>query len=173
MLGYGDDMSNQFNVGQIVNVVGIKGELKVYPLTDYKERFEELKWVYINHDRFDIERVKYGKGLVILKLKGIDDRTTAQKYKTQYLKIDRENARKLPEDTYYIVDIIGCKVYDVNDIYIGMVKDVIQNTSQDLYEVEKENGQRILIPVVEAFIKQVDINNKTIKVQLIEGLMDL
>lgn len=166
-------MSDQFNVGQIVNVVGLKGEVKVYPLTDYKERFEELEWVYIDNNKMDIEKVKYNKGLVILKLKDINDRTTAEKYKTKYLKIDREHARELPEDTYYIVDIIGCKVVDENNTYIGIVKDVIQHTSQDLYEVEGENGKRILIPVVEEFVKHVDIDNKIIKVQLIEGLLDL
>lgn len=166
-------MSKQFNVGQIVNVVGIKGELKVYPLTDYKERFEELEWVYLDNEKIEIEKVRYNKGLVILKLKGINDRTTAEKYKTKYLKIDRINARQLDEDTYYIVDIIGCKVYDMEDTYIGIVKEVIQNTSQDLYEVEKEDGKCMLIPVVKEFIKNIDIENKVIKVQLIEGLMDL
>lgn len=166
-------MSNQFNVGQIVNVVGIKGEFRVYPLTDYKERFEELDWVYLDNKRFDIEKVRYSNELVVLKLKGIDDRTMAEKYKTQYLKIDRENARKLPDDTFFIADLVGCEVYSMDNTFLGKLTDVIQNAAQDLYEVEIKDSRRILIPAVQEFVKEVDIENKVIKVQLIEGLMDI
>ncbi|NLK71854.1 MAG: 16S rRNA processing protein RimM [Clostridiales bacterium] len=166
-------MVDMFNVGQIVNAVGIKGELKVYPLTDYKERFDELEFVYIEGRRFDIERVRYNNELVILKLKGIDDRTTAEKYKTLYLKIDRENARKLPEGTYFIVDLIGCEVYSTDGSYIGTLTDVIQSTAQDLYEIKTKELKNILVPAVEEFVKEIDIEKKMIKIQLIEGLMDL
>lgn len=166
-------MVDMFNVGQIVNAVGIKGELKIYPLTDYKERFDELEFVYIEGRRFDIERVRYNNELVILKLKSIDDRTTAEKYRTLYLKIDRENARKLPEGTYFIVDLIGCEVYSTEGSYIGTLTDVIQNTAQDLYEIKTKELKNILIPAVEEFVKEIDIEKKMIKIQLIEGLMDL
>ncbi len=167
-------MVEQFNIGQIVNVVGIKGELRVYPLTDYKERFEEIDSVLIQDQYYTIENVRYHKELVVLKLKGIDDRNTAEKYKTQYLKIDRKDARVLPEDTYYIADLVGCEIYSIEGEYIGILKDVVQNSAQDLYEVETKNSsKRILIPAVDEFIKEVDIENRIIKVQLIEGMMDV
>ncbi|MFA5527972.1 MAG: ribosome maturation factor RimM [Peptostreptococcales bacterium] len=166
-------MKEQLNIGQIINVVGIKGELKVYHLTDYKERFEELNWLYIEDEKFEIERVRYQREIVILKLKGIDDRNTAEKYKDRYLKIDRQDARKLPEDTYFIVDIIGCKVLDEKDRLLGKVKDVLEYSAQDLYEVEMENKATFLIPAVGEFVKEVDVVEKVVKVSLPEGLIDV
>lgn len=166
-------MTNQFKVGQIVNAVGIKGELRVYPLTDYKERFNELNCVYIEDEKYNIERVRYNKELVILKLEGIDNRNKAETYKKLYLKINREEARKLPKDAYYVSDLIGCQVYTIDGYYIGKLVDVIQNSAQDLYEIEIKDSKCIYIPAVQEFVKEIDIKHKIIKIQLIEGLMDL
>ncbi|QXM05899.1 ribosome maturation factor RimM [Crassaminicella indica] len=170
-------MPTLLKVGQIVNVQGIRGELRVYPLTDYKERFEELEWVYMENnreDKFYIEKVRYKNNLVILKLKGIDDRNEAERLKNKFLTIDRENARVLPEDTYYIVDLIGLKVFTDKEKFIGNVKNVIQNAGQDLYEIaDAENPKKtILIPAVGAFIKEVSIEKGHIIVTPIEGLIE-
>ncbi|WZL74820.1 ribosome maturation factor RimM [Clostridiaceae bacterium 35-E11] len=170
-------MTKRLKVGQIVNVQGIRGELRVYPLTDYKERFEELEWVYVENcgeEKFYIEQVRYKNELIMLKLKGINDRNTAEKYKTRYLTIDRDDARLLPEDTYFIVDLIGLKVYSDENQLLGTIKDVIQSTGQDLYEViDVRNPQKsILIPAVDAFIKEVNIERGFIIVKLIEGLIE-
>lgn len=170
-------MVDLLKVGQIVNVQGIHGELRVYPLTDYKERFEELEWVYMNQnkeEKFYIENVKYKNNLVLLKLKGINDRNKAESYREKYLTIDKENARELPEDTYFIVDLIGLKVYSTDDVFIGTIKDVIQSTGQDLYEIidAKNSKKTILIPVVGDFIKEVSIEKGIVIVKLIEGLIE-
>lgn len=170
-------VTKRLKVGQIVNVQGLKGELRVYPLTDYKERFEELEWVYVENcgeEKFYIEKVKYKNQLVILKLKGIDDRNTAEKYKERYLVIDREHTRPLPEDTYLIADLIGLKVYSDEGQFVGTIKDVIQSTGQDLYEViDAQNPQKgILIPAVDAFIQEVNIDKGFVQVKLIEGLIE-
>lgn len=169
----GGIMNQQFKVGQIVSVVGLKGELKVYPYTDYKERFKELEWLHLRDQIFYIEKVRYKEEMVILKLKGIDNRTTAEKYRNEYLIIDRENARELPEDTFFIADLVGIDVLTTEGSYIGKIADVIQNSSQDLYEVEMQNGKKFLIPAVEAFVDNIDIQEKKMTVTDIEGLIDL
>ncbi|WP_053957742.1 ribosome maturation factor RimM [Inediibacterium massiliense] len=169
-------MVKLFKVGQIVNVQGIRGEIRVYPLTDYKERFEELEFVYIEDSdkKFYIDHVKYKNNLVLLKFKGIDDRNEAEKLKTKYLMIDEEDRRELPEDTYYISDLIGIKVYTEDKVLVGEVKNIIQNTAQDLYEIvdAKNPKKTILIPAVGEFIKEVDIQNKTMTIATIEGLIE-
>jgi len=87
-------MQKYFEVGQIVNTFGIKGQLKVKPFTDDVERFEELKTIYIckknEMKKVEIEEVKYHKDMVLLKIKGIDDLNEAEKYKGLFLKIDRK-----------------------------------------------------------------------------------
>lgn len=163
---------DKIKVGQVVNVVGLKGELKVYHYSDYKERFEELTKVYLEDIRYQITGVRYMKELVILKLAGIDDRTEAEKHKGQEIFIDKEDIRVLPEDTYYIFDLIGLTVIDEDGARLGTLSDVIQNSAQDLYEVERENKSKFLIPAVEEFILKVDLQEKTMTVRLIEGLME-
>lgn len=162
----------KIKIGQVVNVAGLKGELKVYHYSDYKERFEELTEIYLENVRYQISGVRYMKEMVILKLSGIDDRTAAEKHKGESVYIDKADIRVLPEDTYYIFDMIGLSVIDENETVVGILSDVIQNSNQDLYEVERENKSKFLIPAVDEFILKIDMNSRTMTVRLIEGLME-
>ena len=167
-----EEIMEKIKVGQVVNVVGLKGELKVYHYSDYKERFEELSKVYLENTFYKISGVRYMKELAILKLEGIDDRTEAEKHKGENIYFDKEDIRVLPEDTYYIVDLIGIKVIEENGNVLGAISDVIQNRAQDIYEVERENKGKFLIPAVDEFILKIDMKNRTMTVKLIEGLLE-
>ena len=162
-------------IGQIVNTYGIKGFLKVVPYTDDITRFEDLKSIYIEIKNslktFIIEEVKYSKNLVLLKLKGIDDINTAEIYKNCYIKIDRKDAVKLPEDSYFIVDLIGIKVFTDNNEELGNIVDVYPTGANDIYVVKDELGKQVLLPAIGEVIKSVDIKDKRMIVHLIEGLV--
>ena len=168
-------MENLMEIGQIVNTYGIKGFVKVVPFTDNINRFEDLKTVYVETkkglENFEIEEVKYAKNTVLLKLKGIDDINIAEKYKNCYIKISRENAVKLPEDTYFIVDLLDIKVYTDEDIYLGNIIDVYPTGSNDIYVVKNEEGKQMLLPAIGEVIKTVDIQNKKMVVHLLDGLI--
>ncbi len=168
-------MENLMEIGQIVNTYGIKGFVKVVPFTDNINRFEDLKTVYVETkkglENFEIEEVKYAKNTVLLKLKGIDDINIAEKYKNCYIKISRENAVKLPEDTYFIVDLLDIKVYTDEDIYLGNIIDVYPTGSNDIYVVKNEEGKQVLLPAIGEVIKKVDIQNKKMVVHLLDGLI--
>jgi 16S rRNA processing protein RimM len=159
-------------IGQVVNVVGLKGELKIYHYSDNKERFEELTKVLLENIPYEIKSVRYVKETVVLKLHGIDDRSQAEKYKGKNVYIDREDLRTLPEDTYYIFELIGLRVVEENGNFLGTVSNVIQNRAHDLFEVECVNRSKFLIPSVEEFILNLDMENRTMTVRLIEGLLD-
>lgn len=165
-------MLNRFKLGQIVNAVGLKGENRVYPYTDYKERFEELKQLYIEDEIYEIEKVRYMGQMVIIKFAGISDRNAAEALKGKYLYIDRENARKLDEDEYFVADLIGMKVLDEAGNPVGTLSDVIQNTAQDVYEIELPDGKKFMIPAVGEFILNVDMDSRIMVVKLIEGMID-
>lgn len=164
-----------FEIGQIVNTFGIKGFVKVNPFTDDLERFEELKSVFVVKNKelieMQIEEVKYHKHLVLIKFKGIEDINMAEKYKGCYIKIKREDARKLPEGTYFIADLIGIKVYDEDGNLLGKVNDIYNNKVHDIYVVKDDFGKQILLPSTKEVIKQIDIDNDKIVVHLIEGLI--
>lgn len=168
-------MEGYLEIGQIVNTNGLKGFLKVKPLTDDITRFEKLKTIYIQKAKelieFKIQEVKYNKQSVLLKLEGIDDITEAEKYKNFYIKISKGNAVKLEKNSYFIVDIIGCQVYTDENEYLGNVVDVFQTGSNDVYTLKNSEGKEILIPAIKEVIKNVDIKNKKIVIHLMDGLI--
>ena len=167
-------MKQLLEIGKIVNTYGIKGFLKVVPYTDNIKRFEDLKTIYIqvknDLQEFTIEEVKYNKNLVMIKLKGIDDINIAQNYKNYYIKIDRQYAVELPEDSYFIIDLIGIEVFTDTNRNLGKIEDVFRTGSIDVYVVKDEKGKQILLPAIGEVIKEVDIQNKKMVVHLIAGL---
>jgi len=107
-------MQKRLEIGQIVNTFGLNGFVKVVPFTDDITRFELLESVYLvdnkHYKKYDIEEVKYHKNMVLLKFKNIDDINAAENLRNLYLEIDRKDAVKLPENSYFIVDLIGLDV---------------------------------------------------------------
>ena len=164
-------MSNEFfNVGQIVNTHGIKGEVKVLCLTDNKENFKRYEKVLIDDEYYNILGVKFQKYRVILKLEGIDDIDTAETFKQKYLKVSRENEPELDEDTFYVVDLIGCTVFDTNDKELGKIYDVIETKNNDVYWIREP--KELLIPVLEDIVLDIDIEAKKIIIQPVGEWMD-
>jgi len=162
-------------VGKIINTHGIKGEVKVYPLTDDIERFSDLEKVYIGDSKkkFHINRVRYHKGFPIIGFREIQDINEVLPYRDEYIYVDQEDRIVLPEDHYFIHDLIDCSVYDMDNNLIGILKDVIQYTANDVYVVKDEaNRKEYLIPAVKEFVKEVDIENKRIYIDPIEGMIE-
>ncbi len=168
-------MLEKIEIGKIVSAVGIGGEVKVYNYSDYKERFSELQYIYLHgsDEKVKIISARYMKNMPILKLYGVYDRNKAQSLRNTAIYIDSSQLRELPEDTYYIKDMIGMAVRTTAGETIGILSDVIKGAAQDLYEVKMENGKTILIPAVGEFIKNISLDKKTVEVELIEGLIDL
>ena len=167
----------KIKIGKIVNAVALRGEVKVYHYSDYKERFEELEEILVErkgkYTAYEIENVRYQKNTAILKLKGVDDRNAAEALKESDIYITEEDLRELPEDTFYVKDLIGCKVLnEENGAEIGVIKDVLQNSAQDIYQITLKNGKEALIPVVGEFVREVSIAEKYVKIHLIPGFID-
>lgn len=168
-------MEEYFEIGQIVNTNGLKGVLKIKPFTDDIKEFEDFESIYVQRKNelieFKIEEVKYVKNMVLLKLQGIDDIDEAEKYRNLYIKVNRNVMPKLPEDSYYIVDLLECEVYTEEGELLGKVDDVFNTGSNDVYVVKDELGKQILLPAIGEVIKNVDISNKKIIVKLMKGLV--
>lgn len=170
------NLEEYLQVGKIVNTHGVKGELKVIPLTDNPERFNDLGWIYIkrseNMEILHLEKVRHTKNLVIVKFREINDMSSAEALKGFFMLVDRKNAVKLPKDSYFICDLIGCRVVDENGNYLGTLANVLKTGSNDVYVVKDDNGKEILIPALKSVVRSVSLKNKTIKVVLPEGLVD-
>mgnify|MGYP005761716511 FL=1 len=169
-------MTSELEIGQIVNTFGIKGEVKVKPFTDDIKRFDKLKKINIEQKNskkeYEIENIKYHKDMVILKLKGIDQIEQAELLRNSYLKIDRNEEEPLEENTYYIVDLLGLSVYTEEGILLGILDDIYNTGSNDIYVVKDSLGKQTLLPAIQDVIKEIDIENQKIIVHVMKGLLD-
>ncbi|MDD6772106.1 MAG: ribosome maturation factor RimM [Inconstantimicrobium porci] len=152
-----------FNIGKIVNTHGVRGEVKVLPLTDDMKRFDDLNEVSIGGKNYIIENRKYQKDRVILKLEGIDSIEETAKIRNKYIEIERKDVVELPDDTYFISDIIGCRVIDTDEFEYGKVFDVIQTKNNDVYWVKGK--KEILIPVLKEIVTDINVDEGVITIR--------
>ncbi len=168
-------MAEMFTVGKIVNTHGIRGELRVLPTTDDNNRFKKLKTVYIELykqtelKQYEIESSRLHKNFVLIKLVGIDDINEAEFLKNATLKIDRKDSLPLEEDEYYISDLYGIDVKTEDGRHLGILQDILFSAANDVYVV-KNDMRELLIPAIKQCILKVDIPNKCMTVNLLEGL---
>ena len=162
-------------VGQIVNTFGIKGFVKVNPWVNDVTRFDDLKKVYIKIRKslkeLEIEEVKYHKNQVLLKFKGIETVEQAEMLRNAILEIERCDAIPLEEGEYFIADLLESEVYTDEGEKLGIVEDIFNTGSNDIYVVKNELGKSILLPRIKDVFKEIDVENKKIIVHLIAGLI--
>ena len=168
-------MNKYLELGQIVNVKGLKGEVKVNPFTEDNTRFETLKKVFVKKTRgemieLSISKVGYNKNQVIIKFKEINTIEEAETLRNSYILVDRDSLEPLPEGVYYIADLLGLDVYTTEDEYLGKVDDIFSTGSNDVYVVKDELGKQRLLPGIDEVLIKIDIQNGKIIVNLIEGL---
>ena len=157
-------------LGKITAPQGIKGEVRVYPYTDELTRFSEIEAVLLDGQKRKIQNARYMKNMAVLKLEGVDDRNMAESLRNKDLLLAKEDLWEQPEDTYFIDDLVGCTVVSEDGDSVGALKSIISRPAQDLYEIERADGSTFLLPAVKEFIKNVDLDNKTITIHLINGL---
>lgn len=169
-------MDDLLQVGAITQTHGLRGEVKVFPTTDDVKRFKKLKEVILDTGKekmaLEIENVRFFKQFAILKFKGFDNINDIERYKGKSLYVTRENAVKLRKDEYFIADLIGVKIYDEQDVYMGMLKDVIVTGANDVYEIALEDGRTLLLPAIKQCVLDVDIEQRRMKVHVLDGLLD-
>lgn len=172
-------MEDLYQVGSITQTHGIRGEVKVFPLTDDISRFKNMKNLLLDAGKegyisLEVENARPQKNLVILKFKGIDNINDIEKYKGHGLYVTKDNRVDLKEDEYFIADLIGCDVYldSDKDKRFGTISDVMETGANDVYEITLESGKTVLVPAIKDCILDVDIEGRRIEIHLMEGLMD-
>ena len=153
-----------FRIAQILRPHGVRGEVKVYPLTEDISRFKKLREAFIErngqYDPVVVGGSKNAAGAVVLRIEGVDTPEQAEKLRGSYLCVDREHAVKLPEGTYFVKDIIGCRVSSSDGAELGFVTDVLETNANDVYVIEGE--RKLLVPALKKLLASVDIGNKRI-----------
>ena len=168
-------MEDTLRVGVISSTHGVRGEVKVYPTTDDVNRFKKLKTVILDTGReqmtLSIESVKFFKNMVILKFKEFNNINDIEKYKGKDLLIRRDQAVKLAPNENFITDLIGLKVVTDEGKEFGTLTDVLQTGANDVYVVKMENEKEVLIPNIKECIIKVSLEENSMTVHLLEGLL--
>jgi 16S rRNA processing protein RimM len=163
-------------VGYVLRPRGVKGEVKVEPLTDSIEQFNEWNVLYIKDgDQYyplKVNTKRYIGNSVYIRFEGYNDMNKAETLRGQYLWIPRDQLGDLPENTFFIADILGCKVKTQEGLNLGWIERVIQTGSNDVYLVKGSTGE-ILIPGLKKVVLGIDVLEKEIIVaaEELEGLL--
>jgi len=167
-------MKEYLELGQIVNVKGLKGEVKLNSFAEDDGVFETLSKVFLKTKgqiiEKTIEKVGYTKNQVILKFKDCNSIDDAEKLRNSYLLVKRTDLDELPEGIFYIADLIGLDVYTEEGELLGKVDDIYSTGANDIYVVKDEMGKQKLLPGIDEVIKNINIDSGKIIVHLLEGL---
>lgn len=169
-------MSQFFNVGKIVNTHGIRGELKVLPLTDFpEERFAKGSKLVIETGEgqlpVTVESARLHKNMYVVRLNDFTNINEVEKYKGTMLKVSSEYQTELSEDEFYFHQIVGCEVVTDEGETLGTIKEILTPGANDVWVVKANNGKEILLPYIDDVILHVDVVNQKVTVHLMEGLV--
>lgn len=165
------------SVARIARPQGLRGEVIADLLTDFPERFARLARVYVKRADgrlllLDLENSRPHKGRVALKFAGCDSVSGAEELRDARVMVPRDQLVKLPEDTYYDFDLIGCEAISVEGQYLGRVEQVRNYGAAPLLVV-RDGARELLIPLVLSICVEISIERKRIVVNPPEGLLDL
>ena len=161
-------------IGYVLKPQGLKGEIKVNPVSPDPERFKSLGKVYLKNDTVQtylVEKVRISNKFVYLKFKDVDSREEAELLRDCEILIDPDERIRLSADEYFIHDLLECQIFTQEGELLGTLVDVWQSSSNDIYVVKNQVGEEILVPAIKDVIKNVDIETKKIIIQLIEGMV--
>ncbi len=169
-------MKNKFvSVGKILNFHGVQGEAKLGYSKEREDFLSQIKEVYVQIDneykKLDISRIRFTPKCGIIKFKGIDTLNDILEYKNKLIFVTEETARNfLEEDEFLIDELVGLDVYD-GEKKVGAVVGVSNNGASDLLSVKTLDKKISLVPFVKAIVLSVDIKNRKIQINNLEGLL--
>lgn len=169
-----------YRIARIVNSFGIRGEVKVISDTDFpEERFALGNKLYILKDtlkvaQVTIESARRNKGTYILKFQEYNNINQIEAFKNHWLAIDEDQQEDLDEGHYYYHQIEGLKVFTQEGEYLGHIKEIIALGSNDVWVVQAAESHRrdILLPYIDDVVKEVDLSQGKVIVELMEGLLE-
>ncbi|WP_411346078.1 ribosome maturation factor RimM [Paenibacillus sp. WLX1005] len=166
-------------VGKIVNTHGIRGELKIYPNTDFPEvRFAPGNKLMMfneengNQQQVEIQSSRLQKNMYVVRFKGFGNINEVEQYKGWALRVSKDEAVELEEDEYYFHEIIGCEVVTEEGESLGIIKEILTPGANDVWVVKPAKGKDILIPYIHNVVQEINIEDKKIIVHIMEGLLE-
>ena len=170
-------MEKLFEVGKIVNTHGVKGEIRVIRSTDFEERFTPGNRLYIEKDNqspicVTVKSHRIHKQFDLLTFEEFNRIDEVEPFKGCLLKVAASDLTPLSKGEYYYHEIIGCMVQTEEGHTLGIITSILSPGANDVWIVQTEDHKEVLIPYIDDVVKQVDIEQKLVKIHLMEGLID-
>ncbi len=170
------DRERYVAIGRVLKPRGLRGEAFLHPLTDFPERFQDLKEALVekpdgNRVTLGIDRVRHCGRRMAIKFLDIDTPAAVAPFRGSELLVSPDEVYRLPEDTYYVFEIVGLKVETEAGVEVGHVVDVISHPGNDLYAVNREDGREVLVPAARDLVR-IDLSGGRLVVKNVEGLLD-
>lgn len=172
-------MNEYLIIGKLIGAHGVRGEVKVFPITDDVRRFHSISKCFLMDANekmvreIEILSKRIVNDRVLLTFDQVNDRDSAAKLNGLYIAVHRLDARKLEAGRYFITDMIGCQVIDAQDGVIGNIFDIIQTGANDVIAVKRTGKPDLYIPFLNNVVTEVDVFSKIIRVQLPDGLLEV
>lgn len=162
-------------VGKIVSTHGIKGEVKVYSDSDFKEeRFKQGNILYLkdnsSYNPIVIKSYREHKKMSLITFNDYKNINEVLKYIGFSIYVKKEDLPELEEGHYY-TDLIGLEVYNMENDYIGIIEDIRVVPQGGILEIKKEDGKISLVPYVDEFVIEIDLEYNKMIIRPIEGLL--
>lgn len=167
-------MEKYLEIGKIVSVQGLKGEVRVQPWCDTPSDIcvHDVLFFDKGNTEVEIERSRVNKNMAVLKIAGCDTVEQAQKLRGKVLYVDRDSL-ELDEDTYFVADLLGITVEDLHTGHkYGVITDVTQTGANDVYHIKSDEGKMYYIPAIADVVCETDIQNGVMKITPLRGLFD-
>jgi len=151
-------------IGKIGAAHGVRGDMKVYPLTDFPDRFNTIKKAYVDDKEINIISTRYQGNFVVMKVEGVNSREEVARFTNKLLKINRSDVPPLEDGEYYAFDIIGLQVINQDDVVLGEITEILKTGSNDVYITKAKDGRQILIPALKKVVIEINIEDGFMKV---------
>jgi len=162
-------------IGKVLDAHGTDGELKVKPFTDTPSYYESRAAVIVDAGKglhsHAVRKIRNAGALWVVALEGVADREAALALKGAELLLDASELRPLEEGEYFLDDLIGCEVEDLEGMRLGRVRGVIETGANDVLEVATDDGET-LVPMTAEVVRQVDVAARRIRIAPLPGLFD-
>ena len=158
-------------VGRVTRTHGLKGELKFFPTDQEDLAVQNDQQILLGEATFKIKSVRGAKLPFIIKFEGVDSIEAAQSLSGQEVLVAKEDFESLPEGEYYRFEIEGLKAFDDTGKYYGVIEDIIETGSNDVYVV-RENDKEWLVPMIDSVVKSIDLEQGKLIFHCVEGLFE-
>ncbi len=164
-------MTKQIIIGKIVAPHGVRGDIRILPLTENPERFLEMQCLRLEGGKvLTVQAVRFHKRMLLVSTKEITSMNDAELLRGQNIVMNREDLPKLEAGRFYVADLVGMPVFSEAGERIGSFKEAISTGSNDVYVIAVPGASDLLVPALKIYFKEINLADRRIVVKLPEWI---